>query len=318
MFKLIACLRQLDADRFISGEVVAEKLGISRAGVSMTLARAEEYGIAIERRHGLGYRLHTPIEWLDPQLVAAGLAPGSALKVSVADSIESTNQALQAKPEHGRVLAAEWQSGGRGRMGRSWQGGIGGSLLFSLAWTFLEGPAQLVGLPLAVGVALARAIHSAGVTELRLKWPNDLLLPAGKAGGILLEMQGDAMGPAQVAIGIGINLRAPQSWNAALDQSSAGLQECGLLLGRNALLGRSLAELEQVLEQFSREGFAPFRSEWEQCHAWQGSECEVRTPDGRQLAGTALGVAEDGALRMQVAEQEKRFYSADVSLRRAS
>lgn len=81
------------------------------------------------------------------------------LAVETSDSIESTNRALLAEPTRGRVLAAEWQSGGRGRMGRTWQGGVGGSLLFSLAWIFPDGPAQLAGLPLAVGVALARAIE---------------------------------------------------------------------------------------------------------------------------------------------------------------
>lgn len=316
MLKLIACLRQLNADRFTSGETVADTLGISRASVSMTLSRAEAYGISLERRHGLGYRLQAPIEWLDPQSVMACLPSESALEIKITDNIESTNRALLMTPEHGRVLAAEWQSGGRGRMGRTWQGVIGGSLLFSLAWTFPEGPAQLVGLPLVVGVALSRAILAAGVAEISLKWPNDLLLPLGKAGGILIEMQGDAMGPAQAIIGVGINLHFPQTRNMLLDQPVASLQDSGLHLGRNALFGRCLTELEQALQQFSFEGFSPFRTEWEARHTWQGCEAEVRMPDGRQLVGAIQGVAQDGALRLLVDGQERKFYSGDVSLRR--
>lgn len=315
MSKLIPCLRQLDAGHFTSGEAIAERLGISRASVSTTLARAEAYGITLERRHGLGYRLGRPIEWLDTATIQAELAPESAFSVEVLDQSESTNRALLAAPQHGRVLVTEWQSGGRGRMGRKWLGTLGGSLMFSLAWTFPEGPAQLAGLPLAVGAALARAIEAAGVREIGLKWPNDLLLPQGKVGGILIEMQGDALGPAQVVIGVGLNLYLPEGMGA-LDQPVAALEGNGLHIGRNALFGRILAELERTLPRFAAEGFAPLRGEWEAHHAWHDQPAQVHMPDGRHLQGIILGVSDEGALRLQVEGQTRLIHSGDVSLRR--
>lgn len=313
MPRLIPALRLLDAAHFTSGKTIAERLGVSRASVSTTLARAEEYGIALERRHGAGYRLVRPVEWLDAAAIA--LAPNSALALEIVDQAESTNRALLAAPRHGRVLAAEWQSGGRGRMGRKWHGALGGSLLFSLAWTFPDGPAQLAGLPLAVGAAIARAIEATGVAGIGLKWPNDLLLPAGKVGGILIEMQGDALGPAQVVIGIGLNLRLPDD---ALDQPAAALENAGLALGRNALFGRILAELEATLVRFAAEGFAPLRAEWEAHHVWQGQSAEVHLPDGSRLPGVIAGVADDGSLRLSVDGQIRLIHSGDVSLRRSA
>lgn len=313
MPRLIPALRLLDAAHFTSGKTIAERLGVSRASVSTTLARAEEYGIALERRHGAGYRLVRPVEWLDAAAIA--LAPNSALALEIVDQAESTNRALLAAPRHGRVLAAEWQSGGRGRMGRKWHGALGGSLLFSLAWTFPDGPAQLAGLPLAVGAAIARAIEAAGVVGIGLKWPNDLLLPAGKVGGILIEMQGDALGPAQVVIGIGLNLRLPDD---ALDQPAAALENAGLALDRNALFGRILAELEATLVRFAAEGFAPLRAEWEAHHVWQGQSAEVHLPDGSRLPGVIAGVADDGSLRLSVDGQIRLIHSGDVSLRRST
>lgn len=149
-----------------------------------------------------------------------------------------------------------------------------------------------------------------------LKWPNDSLLPSGKVGGIRIEMQGDAMGPAQVVIGVGINLRSPVSWHAVLTSQPPACRMAASAIRRNALLGYCLCELEQVLEQFSREGFAPFHDEWEAHHAWQGCEAEIRALDGRSLTGTIQGVAEDGALRLCVDGQDKRIYTGDVSLRR--
>lgn len=315
MSKLIPCLRQLDAGHFTSGEAIAERLGISRASVSTTLAQAETYGIALERRHGLGYRLGRPIEWLDAAAIQAELAPASSFSVEVLEQSESTNRALLAAPQHGRVLVTEWQSGGRGRMGRKWLGTLGGSLLFSLAWTFPNGPAQLAGLPLAVGAALARAIEAAGVREIGLKWPNDLLLPQGKVGGILIEMQGDALGPAHVVIGIGLNLYLPEGVGP-LDQPAAALEGNGLQIGRNALLGCILAELERTLPRFAAEGFAPLRGEWEAHHAWHGQPAQVHLPDGRLVQGIIQGVSDEGALRLQVEGQTRLIHSGDVSLRR--
>lgn len=315
MPKLISCLRQLSAAQFTSGEQIAEILGVSRASVSTTLARAESFGVNIERRHGLGYRLSRPIEWLALAEVGAELAQDSVFRLELVEQIESTNRALLAQAMHGRVLAAEWQSGGRGRMGRKWMGTLGGSLLFSLVWSFPAGPAQLAGLPLAVGVALARAIKAAGVTEIGLKWPNDLLLPTGKAGGILIEMQGDALGPAAVVIGVGLNIGQPQN-ASGLDQPVAGLADYGLQLGRNALLGRILTELERTLLHFAQDGFFPLRHEWEMHHAWSDQLAQVRLPDASLVQGVIQGVADDGSLRLLVDGTSRVIHTGDVSLRR--
>lgn len=317
MPKLIPCLKLLDAAHFTSGSVIAEQLGVSRASVSTTLSHAEEYGVVIERRHGLGYQLAQPIDWLNESAIRTGLVANSVVSLALIDRIESTNRALLASPVHGRVLAAEWQSAGRGRMGRKWTGALGGSLLFSLAWTFLEGPAQLAGLPLAVGVALARAIKQAGVGEMGLKWPNDLLLPTGKAGGILIEMQGDALGPAQIVIGVGLNLYLPDALKPG-DQPVAALQDFGLRLDRNALLGKILAELETTLTRFAVEGFAPLRADWEAQHAWRDQVADVSMPDGNNLRGVILGVADDGSLRLEIDGQTRLIHTGDVSLRRHS
>lgn len=315
MPKLIPCLRLLDASHFTSGALIAERLQISRASVSTALSQAETYGIALERRHGLGYRLLKPVEWLEVDAIQTALPLNSACKIEVVDRIESTNRSLLAQHQHGRVLAAEWQSGGRGRMGRPWLGALGNSLLFSLAWTFPVGAAQLAGLPLAVGVALARAIQQAGVSAMGLKWPNDLWLPTGKVGGILIEMHGDALGPSHVVIGVGLNLSLSAEMQQ-IDQEVAALRDAGLQCSRSALLGKLIAELESTLNTFAESGFAPLRAEWDAYHIWKQEAVSVSMPDGSALLGYALGVTANGALRLDIHGQERLIHSGDVSLRR--
>lgn len=313
---LIPILRLLSVDQFVSGTEIAGQQGISRASVSAALALAEDYGVALERRHGLGYRLLHPIDWLQAEQIQKALPAHSPFQVHVCDEIQSTNRALLAQPQHGQVLAAEWQHAGRGRMGRSWLAPLGGSLMFSLTWSFPGGPAQLAGLPLAVGVVVGETLQALGVRGLGLKWPNDLLLPEGKVSGILIEMQGDALGPADVVVGIGLNLSMPAFWRSRYDRPVATLQEAGLQVGRNALLSHLLVALAQLLQDFSRDGFAAIRPRWEGMHAWQGLPGEIILPNGQKQEGCILGVDDSGSLRLETRDGIQFIHAGDVSLRR--
>ncbi|WP_373976195.1 biotin--[acetyl-CoA-carboxylase] ligase [Chitinibacter sp. SCUT-21] len=317
----IRLLRELDAQHFTSGTAIAERLGISRASVSTALAQAEQYGIVLERRSGVGYRLSQAIDWLETDTITQYLPKDSVISIAVSNTLESSNRQLLKNPVHGHVLAAEWQTGGRGRMGRRWLGALGGGLMFSIAWQFNGGPAQLAGLSLAVGAIVAQTLRDHGVADIGLKWPNDLLIKQGddyaKVGGILIEMQGDALGPAQVVIGIGLNLAFPSHWQSELEQNAASLQAAGLTVGRNQLLGLLLAALELGLSQFAQHGFAPLRAQWEALNVWQNQSVNIISPDGSVQGGQFLGLAADGALRLGTEHGEQLIHTGDVRLRRA-
>lgn len=331
MHDTLSLLRELNAHEFTSGAHIAQRLAISRASVSLGLAKAEDYGIRLERRHGVGYRLASPIEWLDAEKISRYLPASTIAKVSASNTLASTNRQLLLDPQHGKLLVAEWQDGGRGRLGRTWHGVLGGSLLFSFAWRFENGSAQLAGLPLAVGVAVATVLQQSGVAQIGLKWPNDLLLQDaagdwGKVGGILIEMQGDALGPSHVVIGIGLNIalqtdlnasNALNEWQAQLGQAAASLSSGGLNCGRNELLARLIHQLEATLTQFAEAGFAPLRARWEALHAWSNAELNVISPNGSIQAGRFAGLASDGSLRLDTVTGEILVHSGDVSLRRA-
>ncbi|MBM5571481.1 MULTISPECIES: biotin--[acetyl-CoA-carboxylase] ligase [Deefgea] len=323
MHDTLSLLRELNAQEFTSGAQIAHNLGISRASVSLGLAKAEDYGIHVERRHGVGYRLSRPIEWLSSTLIQGYLPVDSISNITISNTLASTNRQLLLNPQHGQLLAAEWQDNGRGRLGRTWFGAVGGSLLFSYAWRFENGSAQLAGLPLAVGVAIATALQAAGVAKIALKWPNDLLLPDtagawGKVGGILIEMQGDALGPSHVVIGIGLNLDQPTAWQGELNQTTASLNHGGLTCGRNQLLAHIVMQLEMTLTQFAVTGFAPLREQWEALHAWSNDTLNVIAASGHIQTGQFAGLAADGSLKLATAAGEVLVHSGDVSLRRVA
>jgi BirA family biotin operon repressor/biotin-[acetyl-CoA-carboxylase] ligase len=319
MLHTLTLLRQLNADEFTSGEAIAKQLGISRSAVSAALTRSGDYGIELERRHGVGYKLTQPIEWLDQSILSQYLNTNTPFSLQLVNEIDSTNRALrQESAAPLSVLAAEWQTAGRGRLGRHWVGSLGGSLLFSVVWRFSGGMTRLAGLSLAVGIALARALEKKGYQDLGLKWPNDLLCKKGKLAGILIELSGDALGPADAVIGIGLNLRLSKEERLHADHA-ADLSDCGgPLPARNALLAAILNELADILPRFDEEGFAPLRSEWEARHIWQGQMAKLISPDGKENVGRIIGIAEDGALRMAGEDGLKVIYAGDVSLRKVS
>lgn len=251
--------------------------------------------------------------------IRAGIGPAAdAIRIELVDECDSTNAMLAARARAGAptgtALACELQRAGRGRQGARWVSGRGDGLTFSFLWRFERAAGMLTGLPLVAGVACADALEALGVSDVALKWPNDLLRAGAKLGGILVEAQGDARGPLAAVIGIGINVRLSDEARAAIGQPVADLT--GVPYGsRNAVLGRVLATLTEALARFEREGFAAFRVAWQRRHALQGKRVRLLVRGEHAIVGVAAGVADDGALLLETDAGVQRVYAGEVSLR---
>ena len=312
-----AVLRTLADGKFHSGEAMAQQLGCSRTLVWQAVHHLEnEFGLTVFSVRGQGYRLPQPFALLDVATIRAALDDHAAnvFTLALAEQIDSSNtqlmtRAAQGAP-HGLVLAAERQTAGRGRLGRRWQMRLGAGLTFSLLWRFERGLSGLAGLSLAVGVAMVRALREFGA-PVSLKWPNDVLLGGHKLAGILIELSGDALGPATVVIGMGLNVANP----GEVDQPVANLADAGIKVGRNELMAALLNQLAQVLSQFDREGFIAFREEWLGLAAYLQQPVRLTFSHGQPVDGMAIGVDESGALLVDTADGPRVFHVGEVSLR---
>lgn len=304
---------------FHSGEALAQRLGVSRASVFNALSEAAECGIELQRIRGRGYRLARPWERLEHDKIVRWLGEDAGqFDIEVLAQAGSSNtlllkRASDQQARSGSVLAVELQTAGRGRMGRTWHSGLGNALTFSLLWRFGCGLNALSGLSLAVGVAIVRALNGFGVQGAGLKWPNDVLTEQGKLAGVLIEAQGDMLGPSAVVVGIGLNCTLPAHLERSIDQPAAALDEaCADMPSRNRLLAGLLRELATVLRQFEQGGFASIRAEWERCHAYQNRPVQLRLPDGQTVSGIARGVGENGELRLETAQGLRQFNSGEM------
>lgn len=240
----------------------------------------------------------------DPLNAAAiGRALGDAapqLAVRVVDACASTNAVLLAAAETGAalLLAAELQTAGRGRRGRRWLSPRGAGLTFSLRARLACTLRASAGLPLAAGVAAARALRALGAADVALKWPNDLMARGAKLGGILIETR-PAGGGLLAVIGVGLNCRAQPQAAARLRRPVIALEQLlAPLPSRNVVVARLARELLAVLARFEAQGLEAVRDEWQALHADAGQRLRLRLADGRQVTGIAAGLAADGALRL--------------------
>ena len=275
-----------------------------------------------------------PIRWPAEAVweAVAPLLPG--FTVEVLPSIDSTNTELMRRARAGQteptLLVAEQQTAGRGRLGRVWQSDVGASLMLSLGLPMA--PRDWSGLSLAVGVSVAESLQpvlpplGAGQpARVGLKWPNDLWLggAAGdrKLGGILVETASfvapqAAAAPASTAryvvVGIGINVlpRSPEG----MSMPPGSLQDVEPGLDAPTVLLRIAAPLVAMLQSFEGYGFAPMQARFAARDVLQGRA--VTLSDGQ--AGTAHGVAEDGALLVHTAQGMQAITSAEISVRPAA
>jgi len=314
-------LAMLGDGKFHSGEVLANRLGISRASVFNALANVAEYDVVLQRIRGRGYRLARPWQRLDTAEITRCLGQGaSQFEIEILPQASSSNalllqRARSSKEEvsSGSVLAVELQTAGRGRMGRVWHSGLGSSLTFSLLWRFACGLNALSGLSLAVGVAQIRTLKKLGSQNVYLKWPNDIMTSQGKLGGVLIEAQGDMLGPCTVVIGIGLNYSLPATLVKKIDQAACALDDiCTSMPTRSKLLAMLLQELVDVLKQFEKSGFALLRTEWESYHIHQNRKIMIQVPQGKSCSGFARGVNDRGELYLETKQGSKYFNSGEI------
>lgn len=317
-------LNLLADGEFHSGEILADRLGMSRASVFNALARVSGSGVELQRVRGRGYRLPRAWHRLERDEVMRSLGGAAArfnleimLQAGSSNSLllqrAGTDVATGGAPS-GSVLAVELQTAGRGRLGRNWHSGLGTALTFSLLWRFDCGLNALSGLSLGVGVAVVRALKKLGAQGVHLKWPNDVLTEHGKLAGVLIEAQGDMLGPSAVVIGIGLNYALPACLSQQIDQPASALEEiCAAMPSRNQLLASTLQELAHVLEQFTQEGFAALRGEWEQSHIHQNKPIQMRMANGQLISGIARGVSDSGELRLETSQGMRCFNSGEVA-----
>ena len=221
----------------------------------------------------------------------------------------AANSVTEIKPV---LIAADYQSGGRGRQGKSFVSPRGGLYLSVLLPTNGHPASEIVGVTSSSAVAVARAVDRCAGCETRIKWVNDILLGDGKLAGILCESVGDPARPRALVVGVGVNLTAaPKIEGAAVPPVS--LADAGYSAEPEALAASIAAGLLDVAKHDFV--FSACADEYRARSAVLGERI-VFTQNGKAAEGEAVSIDEDGALVVRCGDELRRLSSGEISVRR--
>lgn len=196
------------------------------------------------------------------------------------------------------LVVADRQFAGRGRQGRSWEQAdraLFASYTHETPWPL----ATRSLIPLVCGLAMRNAIMDHADIEIRLKWPNDLILEGRKLGGVLVEASGD-----RITAGCGVNLwwpRRPTGTAALYDDDPGSLAARTLA---DAWVSGLVSHLSNGPDAWHRDEYLAASSTLGQRIAWDGGE------------GLATGLAPDGALVVATEDGEETIHAGEVHTRR--
>jgi BirA family biotin operon repressor/biotin-[acetyl-CoA-carboxylase] ligase len=311
-FRLLA---RLADGRPVSGQRYAAEQGLSRAAVWKHVDQLRRAGLPVLARPGAGYRLQWPVSLLDRARLDDALGPGGPT-VEVRPAVDSTNRVLSADFRHRHALLAEVQTAGRGRRGRAWRSPLAAGVWLSFGYRFDFGLARLGTLGLVAGIAAARALIALDA-EVRLKWPNDLLVADRKLGGVLVEGRGAGEGPCEVVIGLGVNVRLPNDPSEPDPPWTDVHAALGRAPDRNRLAAALVRALDEDCARFEADGFAAFRDRWHELDALAGRVVDVEFAGRERVTGRADGVTDHGELRVVTGDATVLASAGEVRVRAA-
>ena len=239
--------------------------------------------------------------------------------VHFAKETDSTNEWIkrlsQDGADHGALAVAEFQSAGKGRLGRKWQAEEGSSVMMSLLLKPDFSPQFASMLTIVMGLSIAQAIEKMNV-PVSIKWPNDVVASRKKICGILTEMRLDGMKIRDVIIGTGINVDQEYIAPELQDKATSLYLETGKHYERTDLISLVMEAFEENYEKFIQTcDLSEMLNEYNRLLANRNQQ--VRILDQKEpWEGTAMGINEQGELLVKDREDRIRTVRAgEVSVR---
>ncbi len=305
-------LKFLGEKEYVSGEVLAQKLGISRVAVWKQIQKLKNMGYKIKSDQNLGYCLISRPDLLLPQEIQRGLSTNYIGKeIYYFPELKSTNIMAKEKVLHraegmdeGTLIIAEKQSAGKGRLGREWFSPAGGIWLSIILYPQLF-PSYISRITLMTAVAVVRAIKICTHIKSQIKWPNDILINEKKVCGILTEMSAELDIINWVVVGVGINMNINhREFPEDIQENTISLKEVsGKEILRVKVVQIFLQEFEKYYESLKRREFPSILKEWKLYSHTLGRKIRVDLGE-RIVTGEVVNINEEGALILKKEDGE--------------
>jgi len=253
----------LESDEFISGQELAGNLNVSRNAVWKAVKSLESDGFIIEAVNNRGYRIKNKYNILSAEAVKKNLKTSSyGRNIIILNEVDSTNNYAKILAsdgaEDGTTVISDYQTAGKGRMGRSFFSPKGTGLYMSI---IIRPDIDMLSAQLitsCTAVAVAKAIEKLCDADVKIKWVNDLFLNERKICGILTEasMSFEEKKLDYAVIGIGINIKTSPELPEELKTVITSLdEETSDEINRNILCAEILSNLENQISEIEKRNF---------------------------------------------------------------
>lgn len=307
-------------DKFVSGEQLSIALSCSRTAIWKKIQKLTKDGYLFEAVPRLGYKLIGVPDRFDMVKFATKLRTVRLGKSQTyVDETTSTQDLMRTLitngAKEGRLVIAESQTLGRGRLGRSWHSPAGKGLWFSVLLQPTVPLRAISQLTLLTAVALCKSLRAETGLKIGIKWPNDLLIDGKKISGILLESMAEDDRIQFVIAGIGISVNLTQDdFPVALHPIATSLRIAtkNHVFSREDILASFINEYEALYDTYLLNGFSPIQKLWEQMSVTLNQHVRVQQLN-QTLEGYAVGIDEQGALLLRQSNGDLiRCYSGDT------
>lgn len=306
---------------YVSGQELCEYFGVTRTAIWKGICQLREEGYQIDAVKNKGYRLlESPDLITDVELGSRMDTNWAGGKLVYLDEVDSTNNYARKLAEdgvqHGTLVVADYQNGGKGRRGRTWVMPHRKAIAMSLIVRPDIRPEKASMMTLVTGMAVAEAIKKVTGLDTKIKWPNDIVINGKKISGILTEMSAEMDGINYVVIGIGINANFTEFPEELRETATSLQQQLGYPVDRGAIICMTMKIFEIYYERFmetqSMKGLA---EEYQQMLVNLDRQVRVLEP-GNEYSGVARGIDETGQLLVEKENGETvAVYAGEVSVR---
>jgi len=318
-------LRELinNKNRYLSGQELSAKFGISRTAIWKHINKLKEEGYVIESATNKGYVLIESPDILNPVEIKELLKTKFIGRdIIYLDSVDSTNSYGKRMAEgdfwDGTVIIAEEQTSGRGRLGRDWVSPKGKGIWMTIMLKPDIKPNLASQVTLIAAVAVLKAIKSIYNMDIMIKWPNDLVVNGKKVCGILTELGAEIERINYLCVGIGINANSEESdfINKALDTATSIKIATSIKVERKELIARILTVFENYYSLFLEKGSIGFMiEEYKKYLINIGKEVRLITKN-EEIQAKAEDITNEGHLLVRLKDGTlKEILSGEVSVR---
>ncbi len=319
--QLLVYLKE-EKGKWVSGESLSRKMAVTRSAVWKHILRLKEEGYVIESSRKKGYFFRQSSDLLFANEIREGLKTHVFGRQDIVyfQETDSTNHRAKSLADRGApegtVVIAESQSEGRGRRGRTWFSPAGEGIYVSVILRPALSPNEASRLTLLAAVAAAETLLHLTSLNVRIKWPNDILVRGKKLAGILTQVSTEMDAVDYIVVGLGINVNTPlKDFPDDLRSSATSIQaEMNGPFPRISLLRLYLERFEDRYEMFKQSGFQPILERWKELSDIIGKKIRVDLLN-HHCMGEVMDIDQDGILILRDQDGTlQRILSGDVTL----